>query len=173
MPSWKKLWGVVLLNFFSTHNPSNSQWLCVTKWPGSRAVSVGLNTQYQKCLQNFHQKFLQTSLQKQMFPFRNVKRFQKLIWLFSGKILQAWAYFNSHNIARLSTLRNCTLLIRLPGTVSNGLNAQQLKIFTKVPLKGSLKLLESEFGREMSSYTKINLDNFSEPEYTEIYMAWL
>ena len=85
----------------------------------------------------------QTSLQKQMFPFRNVKRFQKLIWLFSGKILQAWAYFNSHNIARLSTLRNCTLLIRLPGTVSNGLNAQKLKIFTKVQLKGSLKLLKS------------------------------
>ena len=34
------------------------------------------------------------------------------------------------------------LLCRL-GTVSNGLNAWQLEIFTKIPLKGSFKLLSS------------------------------
>ena len=36
-------------------------------------------------------------------------------------------------------LRNSTLLIRLPGTVSNGPNARQ----PEMPLKGSFKLLES------------------------------
>ena len=40
-------------------------------------------------------------------------------------------------------LRNLTLLIRLPGTVSNGLSARQLEIFTKMPLKGYFKLLKS------------------------------
>ena len=40
-------------------------------------------------------------------------------------------------------LGNFTLLIRLPGTVSNGLSAQQLEIFTKMPLKGSVKLRKS------------------------------
>ena len=42
-------------------------------------------------------------------------------------------------IAWLSTL---TLLIRLPGTVSNGLNARQSEIFTKMLLKTSDKLVE-------------------------------
>ena len=37
---------------------------------------------------------------------------------------------------------NSTLLIRLPGTVSNGLNARQSKILIKMPLKGSFKLLK-------------------------------
>ena len=40
-------------------------------------------------------------------------------------------------------LRNLTLLIRLPGTVTNGLSARQLEIFTKMPLKGYFKLLKS------------------------------
>ena len=46
-------------------------------------------------------------------------------------------------ITGLSTLRNSTLLIRLSGTVSNGLDARQFDIFTKVLLKASLKLLKS------------------------------
>ena len=36
-------------------------------------------------------------------------------------------------------LGNFMFLIRLPGTVSNGLNARQLEIFIKLPLKGSFK----------------------------------
>ena len=40
-------------------------------------------------------------------------------------------------------LGNFTPLIRLPGTVSNGLNALQLEIFTELPLKGSFKLLKN------------------------------
>ena len=40
-------------------------------------------------------------------------------------------------------LGNFTLLIRLLSTVSNGLSARKLEIFTKKPLKGSLKLLKS------------------------------
>ena len=37
-------------------------------------------------------------------------------------------------------LGNFTLLIRLPGTVSNGLSARKLEKFTKMPLKVSFKL---------------------------------
>ena len=40
-------------------------------------------------------------------------------------------------------LGNFTLLIRLPGTVSNGLSARQLEIFAKMPPKGSFKLLKN------------------------------
>ena len=40
-------------------------------------------------------------------------------------------------------LRNYTLLITLPGTVSNELNARQLIDFARVSLKGSLKLLKN------------------------------
>ena len=61
--------------------------------------------------------------------FRNVERFQKSICFFKVDTF-------SEIIALLSTLKNFTLLIRLPGTVLNKLNAWQLEIFTKVPLKG-------------------------------------
>ena len=47
-------------------------------------------------------------------------------------------------------LGNSSLLIRLPGTVLNGLNALQLEIFTKMPLKGSFKFLRvSDVCKEM------------------------
>ena len=50
-----------------------------------------------------------------------------------------------HTIVSLGCrqLGNFTLLIRLPGTVSNEISARQLEIFTKMPLKGSFKLLKS------------------------------
>ena len=56
----------------------------------------------QKFSQNFHSKVLPKFLENIRCWFRNVKRFQILIWLFGGQILRAWAYFN---IARLSTLK--------------------------------------------------------------------
>ena len=71
---------------------------------------------------------------------RNVKRFQKINFFFSGKIIRVCAYYN---IARLSPLWNSTLPIRRPGTVSNGLNARQSEIWIKMPLKGFFKPLKS------------------------------
>ena len=61
---------------------------------------------------------------------------QKISHIFS---LDGWAY---HDVAWLSRLKNCKPLIRLHRTVSNGLNAPQLKFFTKTPLKNSFKLVE-------------------------------
>ena len=61
---------------------------------------------------------------------------QKISQIFS---LDGWAY---HDVAWLSRLKNCKPLIRLHRTVSNGLNAPQLKIFTKIPLKNSYKPVE-------------------------------
>ena len=40
-------------------------------------------------------------------------------------------------------LGNFTLLIRLPGAVSNGLSARKLENFTKMPLKVSFELLKN------------------------------
>ena len=49
-----------------------------------------------------------------------------------------------HTIVSLGfrQLGNFTLLIRLPGTASNGQSARQLEIFTKIPLKSSFKFLK-------------------------------
>ena len=74
--------------------------------------------------------------------FRNVKRFHKSIWPFLvDKFARLELTLISLGCRR--RLRNYTLLITLPGTVSNELNARQLVDFARVSLKGSLKLLES------------------------------
>ena len=58
----------------------------------------------QKFSQNFRRKVLPKVLENIRCWFRNVKRFQILIWLFGGQFSSSllWAYFN---IARLSTLK--------------------------------------------------------------------
>ena len=68
-------------------------------------------------------------------------------------------------------LRNCTLLIRLLGTVSNGPNARQLEM----PLKGSFKLLESirSLLRNVKRFQKLTflVDKLSEFVHTTISLG--
>ena len=90
---------------------------------------------------NFRQKVLSTFLRIPNVLLRNDKRFQKFIcFFFVDKCSELVHIIISLGCRQLG---NSTLLIRLPGTVSNGLNARQLEIFTKMPLKGSFKLLKS------------------------------
>ena len=66
---------------------------------------------YRISTENFLSNFLKVS----NVCLKNVNRFQKLIWFWSGRTLLACVYFN---IVRLTIL-----LTRLSGTLSNGLNA--------------------------------------------------
>ena len=63
--------------------------------------------------------------------FGTARPFEKLLWICSGRILQACAY---HKSARV--------FIRLPvtATVSNRLNTQPSQLFTEFPQNGTLRV---------------------------------
>ena len=87
----------------------------------------------QKFSRNFRRKVLSTFLRIPNVLLRNDKRFQKFICVFLVD--------KCSELVHIIISLGCRA--RLPGTVSNGLNARQLEIFTKMPLKGSFKLLKS------------------------------
>ena len=80
----------------------------------------------QKFSRNFRQKVLSTFLRIPNVLLRNDKRFQKFIcFFFVDKCSELVHIIISLGCRQLG---NSTLLIRLPGTVSNGLNARQLEM---------------------------------------------
>ena len=97
------------------------------------AVWNRLDARQTKISRNFRRKVLSTFLRIPNVLLRNDKRFQKFICVFLVD--------KCSELVHIIISLGCRA--RLPGTVSNGLNARQLEIFTKMPLKGSFKLLKS------------------------------
>lgn len=112
-----------------------SMWLNVRQ-PGT--VSNGLNAWQSDIFTDVPPKGCFKLLRNNKCLFRNVKRFPKIDLVFLvDKLCEL-----EHTTISLGCqhLKRCTSLIGLPGTVSNWLNSRQSEVFTKMPLKGSLKL---------------------------------
>ena len=121
----------------------------------------------QKFSRNFRRKVLSTFLRIPNVLLRNDKRFQKFICVF----------FVDKCSELVHIIISLGFRARLPGTVSNGLNARQLEIFTKMPLKGSFKLLKSIRCqlRNVQRFQKLiffSVDKFSELLYTTIVLQY-